>query len=286
MFNFLKKKKNKESEEDANSEEKSAEDLGEEKEKKPTKKPEKTTTSDSADLIKLSTEIDRLKASQEAFQEVRKSFTERFTRMSEQIGELRAMIMDRDRTIQEIELKAIKASDLVQSVEPEKLMTEMQKQEAKIEAIKANLEGNEAIMSRIMEELKEIRRKVEFFRGVEEIIKLSEEVKKELIEIKKVQGTISTDADKVETIYSEIRKKIQVLDNYDIQLQDLKANTEQNTKDADYLKIKVSDLASKDELEKLVNKVQKYTDSLKEINKSSSLSKDIDQLKVLIDSLK
>ena len=294
MFNFLKKKKNQETSENPETSEENPEDqtenseqlAQEEKEKKSAKKPEKTITSDSADLIRLSTEIDRLKASQEAFQEVRKSSTERFTRMSEQIGELRAMIMDRDRTIQEIELKAIKASDLVQSVEPEKLMTEVQKQEVKIEAIKANLEGNESIMSRIMDELKEIRRKVEFFRGIEEIIKLSEEVKKELIEIKKLQGVISTDADKVETMYSEIRKKIQFLDNFDIQLQDIKANSEQNTKDVDYLKIRISDLASKDELEKLVNKVQKYTDSLKEINKSSSLSKDIDQLKILIDGLK
>ena len=42
-------------------------------------------------------------------------------------------------------------------------MTEVQKQEVKIEAIKANLEGNEAIQGRIMEELRETRKKVEFF---------------------------------------------------------------------------------------------------------------------------
>ena len=68
-------------------------------------------------------------------------------------------------------------------------MTEVQKQEVKLEALKANLEGNESIMDRIMEELRETRKKVEFFRGVEEIIKLSEEVKSELIEIKKPTRT-------------------------------------------------------------------------------------------------
>ncbi len=118
-----------------------------------------------------------MSASVDAFGEIRKSFSERFNRTSEQIGELRAMILDRDKSVQEIEIKAIKAHDLVDAVQPEKMMTEIQKQEAKIEALKANLEGNEAIMSRIMEELKDIKKKVEFFRGVEEIVKLSEETK-------------------------------------------------------------------------------------------------------------
>jgi len=59
-----------------------------------------------------------------------------------------------------------------QSQQPEKIMTEVQKQDAKTEALKANLEGNESIMDRVMEELKETKRKVEFFRGIEEIVKL------------------------------------------------------------------------------------------------------------------
>src|SRR4030042_4832903 len=120
--------------------------------------------SDTVALTKLQTEIDRMKGSIEGFTEVRQSFTERFSRVSEQIGELRSMILERDKSIQEIELKAIKAYDLVDSVKPEKIMTMVQKQEAKAEALKANLEGNESIMERLMEELKTVKRKVEFFR--------------------------------------------------------------------------------------------------------------------------
>ena len=109
------------------------------------------------DLVKVTTEIDRLKASVESFGEIRKGLTERISAISEQIGELRAMILDRDRTIQEIEIKSVKAADLVESVQPDKLMVGLQREDAKFEALKANLEGNEAIMERIMEELKEMR---------------------------------------------------------------------------------------------------------------------------------
>jgi chromosome segregation ATPase len=283
MFNFLKSKK-KEGEELEDNPENENEGEADKPEDKPSEAPVVSTgsSSDASNILKLSTEVDRLKAGQEGFQEVRKSFSERFTRLSEQIGELRSMILDRDRTIQTLELKSVKAIDLVESIKPDKFMMDLERQNVKIEALKANLEGNEAILDQVMEELKDIRRKMSFFRGVEEIIKLSEEIKKELIGIKKIEGTINIQTDKVQNIYSEMRKKIQDLDNFNSQLQESKANIEQNSKDVDYLKTKIINFAEKEELDKILDKVQKYAESLKEIQKKTPLSRDIEKLKTLL----
>jgi methyl-accepting chemotaxis protein len=133
-----------------------------------------------------------------------------------------------------------------------------------------------------MEELKEIRRKMSFFRGVEEIIRLSEEIKKELIGIKKIEGTINIQTDKVQTIYSDMRKKMQDLDTFNSQLQESKANIEQNAKELDSLKMKSLNFAEKEEVDKIIEKVQKYADSLKEIQKKTPLSRDIEKLKGLL----
>lgn len=283
MFNFLKSKK-KEVEEGTDSESETKEESQEQVSKPPQEEKPlvSSNSSDAQNILRLSTEIDRLKAGQEAFQEVRKSFTERFTRISEQIGELRSMILDRDRTIQTMELKAVKAIDLVESIKPDKFMMDLERQNVKIEALKANLEGNEAIVDQVMEELKDMRRKMSFFRGIEEIIKLSEEIKKELIGIKKIEGTINIQTDKVQTIYSDMRKKIQDLDTFNSQLQESKASIEQNSKDIDYLKTKSLNFAEKEELDSLLDKVQKYTEALKEIQKKSPLSRDIERLKTLL----
>ncbi len=285
MFDFLKsKKKESENQEETDPSSENIEENKEQVSKPPQEEKPivSSVSSDSQNILKLSTEIDKLKASQEAFQEVRKSFTERFTRVSEQIGELRSMILDRDRTIQTMELKSIKAIDLVESIKPDKFMMDLERQNVKIEALKANLEGNEAILDQVMEELKETRRKMSFFRGIEEIIKLSEEIKKELIGIKKIEGTINIQTDKVQTIYSEMRKKIQDLDTFNSQLQESKANIEQNSKDVDNLKTKILNFAEKEELDKVLDKVQKYTEALKEIQKKSPLSRDIERLKTLL----
>jgi chromosome segregation ATPase len=287
MFNFLKSKKKEgdEAEQSAESEEVDSPEKDEDKAKESSDVKGNSSSNDSSgapNLLKISTEVDRLKAGQEAFQEVRKSFTERFTRLSEQIGELRSMILDRDRTIQTLELKSVKAIDLVESIKPDKFMMDLERQNVKIEALKANLEGNEAIIDQVMEELKEIRRKMSFFRGVEEIIRLSEEIKKELIGIKKIEGTINIQTDKVQTIYSDMRKKMQDLDTFNSQLQESKANIEQNTKDLDSLRTKSVNFAEKEEVDKILEKVQKYSESLKEIQKKTPLSRDIEKLKSLL----
>lgn len=239
-----------------------------------------------ASVAQLSVKIEKLTASVDAFAEVRKSFTERFNRTGEQIGELRAMILDRDKSIQDVELKAVKAHDLVETVQPEKMMTQIQKSDAKIEALKANIEGIDAIMSRVMDELKDVKRKVEFFRGIEEIVKLSEETKKDLIEIKKVESKIGLHADKVETIYAEMNNRFQKIDLVDSTLQESKAQSEQAEKDIQFLKDKVIGLASKNDLEKIENKVKKYIDVLSSIEKKSSLTKDIDRLKDILEEIK
>jgi len=282
VFKFLKSKKK----EEENQEEELEES---EVEKEETNQKDSNLSSDSSSaapsLLKLSTEVDRLKASQEAFQEVRKSFTERFNHISEQIGELRSMILERDRTIHTLELKSVKAIDLVESIKPDKFMMDLERQNVKIEALKANLEGNEAILDQVMEELKETRRKISFFRCIEEIIKLSEEIKKGLIGIKKIEGTINIQTDKVQTIYSEMRKKIQDLDTFNSQLQESKANIEQNSKDLDILKTKIINFAEKEEVDKILEKVQKYSDSLKELQKKTPLSRDIERLKTLLNEI-
>jgi hypothetical protein len=270
MFNFFKKKDGEENQENSDSDE---------------DKP-KAVESTPADVTKIASELDRVKASVEGFADVRKGLTERISNLGEQVGELRAMIMDRDRSIQEVELKAIKAADLVESVQPDKLMMEVQKEDAKFEALKANLEGNESIMERVMDQLKDMRQKLEFFRGVEEVVKMSEDVKVELVEIKKVEANVHIDTDKVNTIYAELKKKFQDIDLFNDSIQEMKVKVDQNSKDSEFTKNKIGGLVSKEEMDKLVQKVQRYVDALREINKSSSLTKDVDQIKNLLESLK
>ncbi len=106
---------------------------------------------------KADIEFTKIYAQLESFAEIRKANSERFSRNSEQLGEVRGMIVDTNKAMSKIEVAATKAVDLVESVHPEKLMIEVRKQDGKVEALRANIESNEAIMKDLMGEVKKMR---------------------------------------------------------------------------------------------------------------------------------
>src|SRR3989338_4550864 len=143
-----------------------------------------------ASIGALQAEISKIKATLESFGEIRKSTTERFGTINEQMGELRGQLMDTNRTLGMLEVKATKAADLVESVQPDKLMIQVQKEDGKIEALRGILESKDAIMQNIMDQLKQIRTQITLFKGIEEILKTSEEVKSEVAQFRKTKALI------------------------------------------------------------------------------------------------
>jgi hypothetical protein len=207
---------------------------------------------------KLAIEITKLKAQIEGFQEVRKANADRFQRVSEQMGELRGMIVDTNKMMSRVEVASTKAIDLVESVQPEKLMVQVRKQEGKTEALKANIESNESIMKDIMKELKDMRKRMTFYKGLEQVLKLNEDTKKELSEIKKVQAVIERHSDKVETIFLDVGKKFAEFDKFNDVVKDIDRSFRKMQSDFDKLKIRVDDKADKKEFVQLVDKFDDF----------------------------
>ncbi len=175
-----------------------------------------------AQVSALSAQLTMLKTKFESAQEMRKADSERFASINEQIGELRGMITDTNKSVSTIEVKATKAADLVESVHPDKVMIELQKEDGKIEALRANIESNEEMMKSIMDQLKKMRSQITIFRGTEQVLKMNEDVKKELLDIKKIEATCEQHADKVETVFSELQKTYQEVNEFAVKFDDLK----------------------------------------------------------------
>jgi len=207
---------------------------------------------------KVDMEITKIHAQLESYNEIRKANSERFSRVSEQMGELRGMIMDTNKTMSKIEVSATKAIDLVESVQPEKLMIEIRKQEGKGEALKANIESNEAMMRDLMEELKKMRQQMNFYKGIEQVAKLNEEVKQELFEIKKVEATIERHADKAESIFLDLEKKFAEFEKFQRTVDDLDKTFHAIQTDFDKMKLKLSNKAEKKEFGSLMDKFTEF----------------------------
>ncbi|MBR9677146.1 hypothetical protein GOV04_03325 [Candidatus Woesearchaeota archaeon] len=231
--------------------------------------------SESADTgnPKLDIELTKIKAQLESFGEIRKANSERFSRIGEQVGELRGMIMDTNKAVGGIEVKATKSSDLVSSVQPEKLMIAVRKSEGKVEALHANIESNETMMKNIMEELKKMRHQMNVFRGIDQIVKLADDIKKEVLNMQRIEGTVDRHADKVETIFIEFNKRFSDFDKFNDSLKDLNKSFQRIQNDFDKMKVTANEKSDKKEVVSLVNKFNDFekhtTNILKLIDKKA-----------------
>jgi chromosome segregation ATPase len=229
---------------------------------------------------KLGIEVTKIKAQLEGLNEQRQTVNERFSRISEEIGEVRGMLMDTNKSVGNIEASATKAIDLVESVKPDQLMLEVRKQDSKIESLKAGIESSESLMRDMMKEVKEMRKKIDFYKGIEQVSKLNEEIKGELIQIKKIESVIDRHSNKVETIYIEVEKKYTEFDKFNDSVKDLRRSFEKIQSDFDKVKVKLEDKTDKKELVKFIDKFNDFEKhTTKVINlmdeRSKSVSEDI-----------
>ena len=206
--------------------------------------------------------IEKIDAQIEALKEVQSAQRERFERHSEEIGELRSTLADREKQIRELEAKAVRASELVAEVQPENFMHEQKKTDAKIEAIQGKLDNNEVISDSIIEELKKIKNKVSVFRGTEDILKLNKEVKEELSSIRKVEATVEKHSDHVEAIFTSFESNFE---HFQKLKSDVKGTAEICTslkKDVEKNSVLLNSLPKKEEIYHLRDSVNETLDNI------------------------
>jgi chromosome segregation ATPase len=230
---------------------------------------------------KVEIEIEKIKENLVAMREVQKMNSERFTRVSEQIGELRSMTLEREKESQKLEARIIRAIDLVEEIQPENLFKEIKREDIKIEALGAKLEGNTAYMDRHTEELKQLRNQMAVFRGLDAVLKLNSDMKDTYSNVKKISAMVDQHSDKVSGLFTELQSKfseMQVLSN---KVTDTGKSIESLVKDTNDLKTRVDLAAKKSDLEAFKNDLAPRLDSISKI----LVSEDMKDLKTYIERM-
>ena len=153
-----------------------------------------------------SAEIERLNAKVDSVVEWIKQFYERFAYVSESIGQVKAMSIANEKKISSSMAEAEKAVDIVKEVKPADLRIEYQKAELRVATLAEKIEFNKRFMTEVINEVNEIKKKSEIFIGVEALIKLNEDTKKELVKTNTLSAKSKMQADKVQEIFMEVRK--------------------------------------------------------------------------------
>jgi chromosome segregation ATPase len=240
-------------------EDKSAEPEEEEEEKK------EGSGDEAMNVGALVAEITKIKATLDSFKEIRKANSERFATINEQIGEIRGQIMDANRSMGVLEVKTTKAADLVESVHPDKLMIQVQRSDGKVEALRGLVESKDAMIQNILDQIKGMRNQMKVFKGIEEVLKMNEQIKTEVMNMKKISAMVERHADRIEDIFMESQKTFKEFNELLGQVEMVKSNIKELGDKTDKLDVKTAKYVDRSEFEKRLNQVDTVGKRLKAI---------------------
>ncbi|MBR9700165.1 hypothetical protein GOV09_06935 [Candidatus Woesearchaeota archaeon] len=151
-------------------------------------------------------DMEKLKGKIEVLTGSIKGVGERLSLVSEQIGELRNMSLENEKKLVQNSKDSSTAIEMVRTVQPDQLRLDYQKLENKFSAFSGRLEGHKQFTETLQDEMKDLRRGSEVFMGTDNILKLNDEVKKDLIVLKKLGNRVQLHADKSEQMFTEFTR--------------------------------------------------------------------------------
>ncbi|MFP4645919.1 MAG: hypothetical protein ACLFNB_04725 [Candidatus Woesearchaeota archaeon] len=203
----------------------------------------------------LSLAVEKLQAESQANKEVRQATNERFSRISEQIGELRNQLRQSEKARLQMETKVEKAVGLVEAVQPQKLMSAVSKTDVKIEAVKSKIDALDLINSKIKEDLRDVRNKFAVFRNLKMVKDMNEDSKKRFRDMRKIEATVIQKADKLDNLFSEFEGAIEANKQTSKELKDVSDSVRKLFLNLDKLKASVDSKASSQDVSGLKAKL-------------------------------
>ncbi|MFC2154470.1 hypothetical protein ACFLRC_03185 [Candidatus Altiarchaeota archaeon] len=224
----------------------------------PSKPPDKPGASSFGDktFLKLGMEVDKIKAQVEAFSELRKAYDQRLQRISEEIGDLRRRAIDREKEVSKIRAEATRVIQLVEAMEPEKIMEALAKKDVQIEKIKAKEELDKKFIDNLNEEFKDLRDTVSVFKSTEELLKINDGIKQDLVNLKKTQAVIERHSSKVEQIFINVQQRFNDFERLGGKFETLENRFHEIIRESDKFRAELGNYAGKTEVLNLQNHLE------------------------------
>lgn len=204
-----------------------------------------------ADIPELLLRLEKIDGKLEIFDNSRNESSERITQLAEEIGELRSMIMERERSFTKIETDFENVKETVSGLEPMRIKSAFEKRKMEILENRAKIEELEALVRALSEDVKKFRGLLEKIKSFENIVDLSFDMDKKISEIRDVKDYADKIAAKVEGIFSELNAKVSQLEGQREKVEKLDELTIEMTKMLDEVSVKLTKFVEEKHLKEL-----------------------------------
>lgn len=246
------------------------------------------------ELIRMNTEIEKLRAFLDAIREMRTNTDERTQKVSETVGEIRSTLYQTEASLKEMENKIDQHEDALASVKPKRFMEEIQERDRRLAAIEARAERTESIASASQSDIKKVQDMLRDIGSLENIVEVSRNIAKKILEIDAKEKSINKISDKIEKLLVDMSEKLNEFETYKANQDRISDVTQDLAKTVDEMNITIGvKLATKDDVSMMREELMKSIEDAKTAALATSeeppevkaLREEKDGVKVLLESL-
>ncbi|PIY60650.1 hypothetical protein COY95_00690 [Candidatus Woesearchaeota archaeon CG_4_10_14_0_8_um_filter_47_5] len=223
-------------------------------------------------------EFEKLKIELAALKE-RNAFTgEQSGRMSEEVGELRAMNFQHDKALNEMKVLLEKLNSDVSGVEPEIIRRELDENKREHEKHEIGLNTFSKQLDGYYDELSKLTRVFKDMGDIKTLAELRRDITLKLLEVEKRKTEAENYAHHAEKMYSEISKRLVDFEKYKTRMDRVEEILKSMMQDIDIAKIKAEAGLSREEFESHIQEIKKEISIVKTISSIDDIRKTITKL--------
>jgi len=209
--------------------------------------------------------LDQLDATVTGLATLRETYDTRFTMLSEKIGEVRSMVLTQAKESADAKAKAERALMSLEGIKPEEFRAAIIKRDAEIEGIKAKLTTLNDMIRSLMDEVKEFRNMIAKFKGLETVIGMADDSRKNVIRIQQVRDQVEVMSDKVMSAFLEFQRRFKDVTDLGVKVAALDAQVRPLAKTVNQMDVLVKQSVTKAELSKLTGDIETLKQAAMEI---------------------
>jgi len=209
-------------------------------------------------LVDLTMRVDRIEGKLDIITTRLDAFSQNISDANDKIGDLRRMVIDREKTSSELEANFERVKMIVEDIDPERIARKFEKFEGEIEKQKGKIEKNETFLNKFGDRLKKIEDNFSKIKSFENLVNVTEEINKEIKKIKEDKRYTDKLAAKVEGIFSEMKKELSRIKKDRETISKVDELTNNMIKDLDMLKLRFEEQTlRKDDLDSIKSDIEK-----------------------------
>ncbi|RLI99204.1 MAG: hypothetical protein DRP06_03990 [Candidatus Aenigmatarchaeota archaeon] len=206
-------------------------------------------------------DIEKLQGKLEVVTELKNQLSETTRTFSEEIGELRTMILDREKGFSKMEFGFEKINEIVKDIEPQAITRNLEKKEQRILGVEIKIEKLETFSKEIIKQTLMVREVMDKVKSFENLVGVADKVKKYLKQSEETKNYTDRIAGKIETMFEDVNTKVLDMDEKATELEKMDSLLKEMVPTVDKLQISVAGKADLKDIKSLnemgvSNKVQ------------------------------